>query len=130
MLAFPKEADEQQFGGGMRIQAPRNQEIGNGDAVGCFLPLYGERGERGGCDVGAGVDVGDNGEDGVEGCGEDLKGVSGFHGVAGVFHFGDEDEEHEMAFECWVSPSPTISGGKRRRGWCEQTDRHTQRPGL
>ena len=98
VFALPEEADKKEFCGGMRVQAPSDEEIGDGDAVGGFLPFYWQRGERGGSDVRAGVYVGDDGEDGVEGRGEDLEGVGGFHGVAGVFHFGDEDEEHEMAF--------------------------------
>lgn len=88
VLAFAEEADEEEFGGGVRVQAAGDEEVGDGDAVGGFLPFEGQGAERGGGDGGTGVDVGDGGEDGVEGCREDLEGVGGFHGVAGVFHFG------------------------------------------
>jgi len=88
VFAFAEEADEEELCGGVRVQAAGDEEVGDGDAVGGFLPFEGEGAEGGGGDGGAGVDVGDDGEDGIEGCGEDLEGVGGFHGVAGVFHFG------------------------------------------
>ena len=76
---FAEDAHEDEFRSCVGVQAAGNEEIGDGDAVGRFGPFYREGAEawRG---YGIGVvevDVGNDGEDGVEGCGEDLKGPGG-----------------------------------------------------
>ena len=84
--AGAEEADEEELGRGVRVQAAGDEEVGDRDPVRGFLPFEREGAEGWGGDGGAGIDVGDDGEDGVEGCGEDLEGIGGFHGVARVFH--------------------------------------------
>ena len=88
MPAPAEEADEEELGGRVRVQAAGDEEVGDGDAVGGFLPLEGQGAEGGGGDGGAGVDLGEHRKKKIEGRGEDLEDVGGFHGVAGVFHFG------------------------------------------
>ena len=33
-----EDADEEEFGGGVRVEAAGDEEVGEGEAVGCFLP--------------------------------------------------------------------------------------------
>ena len=93
----PEDAHEEQLGRRVRVQAACDQEVGDGEAVGGFLPDFGQGGEGGGGDGGAKVVVGYDGEDGVEGCCEPLEEVSGLHGVLRAGHFGDQYEKHEVA---------------------------------
>ena len=91
-----EEAHEEQFRRRVAVERAGDQEIRDGDAVGCFGPFGREGGEGGGGDVGAEVEVGDDGEEDVEARGEDLEHVGGAHGVLGVAHLRDQDEEHEV----------------------------------
>lgn len=81
----------------MRIQRSRNQKVRNGNTKTDFYPQRWQAAETRRHDAVAEVDVAHYGEGDVEGCGEDLEGVGGFHGVLWALHFGDEDEEHEVA---------------------------------
>ena len=73
----------------MAIERAGDEEIRDGDAVGCFGPFGREGGEGGGGDVGAEVEVCDDGEEDVEAGGEDLEDVGGAHGVLRVAHLRD-----------------------------------------
>ena len=72
---FAEDAHEDEFGGRVRIQATGDEEVRDGNAVSCLGPFYRERSEAGGSNhvIVVEVDVGDDGEDCVEGCGEDLE---------------------------------------------------------
>ena len=39
MLAVSEEAHEEEFGRRVAVETPCDEEVGNGDAVGCFLPF-------------------------------------------------------------------------------------------
>ena len=86
MARFAEETNEHQLGCRVRVQGARNQEIGDGDAVGGFRPFGWQRGERGRSHVRAEVDISDGGEDAIEGGGEDLERVGCLHGVVGSSH--------------------------------------------
>lgn len=80
----------------MAVEAARDEEIRDRDAVGRLGPFGREGGEGRGGDGGAEVEVGERGEEDVEGGGEDLEHVGGAHGLLRVPHLGDQDEEHEV----------------------------------
>ena len=82
----------------MRVKRAGDEEIGDGDAIGRLLPGQRQTAERRAGDGVANVDVHDDGEDGVKGCGEGLERVRRLHRRFGMFHLRDEDEEHEVTF--------------------------------
>lgn len=67
MAAPPKHANEEQFRRRVAVQTSRDQEVGQGDAVGGFGPFGWEGGEGGACDSGTEIDVHEDGEEDVIG---------------------------------------------------------------
>lgn len=97
MPTFAEEPHENQLGGRVRVQASGDEEVWNRDAVSGLLPFRGQAREGGRGNGGPDVDVQDGREDDIERGGERLQHPGRAHGVLGMLHLRDEDEEHEVA---------------------------------
>lgn len=86
MSRVPEDAYEEKLARGMRVQTSGYQEVRNGDAICRFLPHSVQRTERRARHGVADVYVGNGGEDGVEGRGETLQRVGGFHCILRPLH--------------------------------------------
>ena len=96
-LVIAEQSDEEQLCGCVRVQRSSDQEVREGESICCFRPLQGQRREGRRHHIIAEVDVHDSREDAVERRCKHLERPRGLFGVLGSLHFGDEDEEHEVA---------------------------------
>ena len=84
----------------MRVQRPGNQKIRNGDPIRSFLPFSGQTGESWASDAAPNIDIQDNSKHNIEDGSKDLEDPSGAHRVCGMFHFRNENKEHEVSRVC------------------------------
>lgn len=99
MLRLPEKPHKQQLCCGVAIQAARDQEIRYRDRVRRLLPIVRQTRERRGRDRGTDVNIQHHSEDDVKHRRESLQDPRRAHGLRGVLHLGDEDEEHVMPSE-------------------------------
>lgn len=100
MIGVAEQTEENQLRCCVCIQAASNQEVTDGDPVRGLRPYGRETREAGARYAITQIPVSDDSKNCIEGGGESLQRVSGLHGVSRIAHFGDEDEEHEMARVC------------------------------